>query len=407
MSETDVSTLIAKPSPAEERFISAFKARGTDASRLRSFEAFAEKGLPHRRIENWRWSDLRAALKTSGVQGNSIKDVFADIAGPTFTFSAQGVKTPNAQPEGLNWSEELLDTSFVASEELPIAALTAALCENSRVLSIEISADQSLPIRLVIDAEASDMFSRIELNVREGVKATIVESHLNQGGFSSTVMEYNVEKNASVERVIYQSANETTVQVVTTNVRLCGEAEFTQSALATGAKLCRLETRVDHQGEGAKAVMNAAYLLDDGRHVDVTSHVRHSAGHCETAQVTKGAVKKGGKGAFQGKFYVARDAQKTDAAMAHNALLLEDGAEVNAKPELEIYADDVQCAHGNTAGSLDEDALFYMRQRGIPLVTAKAMLTQSFIAEGLATISDDTLREILEEEANQWLMTSL
>jgi len=150
VSETDVSTLIAKPSPAEERFISAFKTLGTDASRLRSFEAFAEKGLPHRRIENWRWSDLRAALKTIGVQGDSIRDVFSEIAGPTFTFSAQGVKTPNAQPEGLNWSEELLETSFVASEDLPMAALTAALCENSRVFRIEISTDQSLPATLML-----------------------------------------------------------------------------------------------------------------------------------------------------------------------------------------------------------------------------------------------------------------
>lgn len=93
--------------------------------------------------------------------------------------------------------------------------------------------------------------------------------------------------------------------------------------------------------------------------------------------------------------------------MAHNTLLLEDGAEVNAKPELEIYADDVQCAHGNTAGALDAEALFYMRQRGIPLITAKAMLTQSFIAEAFADINDDGLRDTLEEEARQWLMKSL
>ncbi len=408
MSEQSVTSLIEKPSPAESRFISSFEGLKADPRRTRAFEAFAEHGLPHRRVEGWRWSDVRAALKPVETSSSeAVADIFSSIDAPVFHFKRDGFVAPAKRPAGIRWTEQVDATPLAAAEELPLAALATALSDSPSILTIEIAAELTAPIRIVVDSDAADTFAHIEIIFRENASATIVESHLNAGGFSSVAIEYTLEKGAKAERVIYQSAQANAVQIVTTNVHLYGGASFNQSAYATGSKLCRLETRVVHREEEAKAEINAAYLLDDKRHVDMTSYVRHSAAHCETSQVTKGAVKKGGKGAFQGKFYVARSAQKTDAAMAHNALLLEDGAEVNAKPELEIYADDVQCAHGNTAGALDAEALFYMRQRGIPLVTAKAMLTQSFIAEGLANISDDSLRDLLEEEARQWLMKSL
>ncbi|ACT59135.1 Fe-S cluster assembly protein SufD [Hirschia baltica] len=408
MSEQAVSTLIENPSPAEGRFIETFQGLKSDARRTRAFEAFAEKGLPHRRVEGWRWSDLRAALKpVEAAVDLSIKDVFADVDAPVFRFTRNGLEAPAKRPAGVRWTENIDAPAFAAAEELPMGALASALATGPSVLTIEIGAKLSSPLRIIVDADAKDCYAHVEVLLREGASATIVETHLNQGGFSSVVLEYNLEKGAKVDRVIYQSAGVDAVQIVSANVHLYEGTKFNQTAYATGSKLCRIETRLIHREPDAEAILNAAYLLDDKRHADFTSFVRHSAGHCVTSQVTKGAVKKGGKGAYQGKFYVARDAQKTDASMAHNTLLLEDGAEVNAKPELEIYADDVQCAHGNTAGALDAEALFYMRQRGIPLITAKAMLTQSFIAEAFADINDDGLRDTLEEEARQWLMKSL
>ncbi|MFC7290343.1 Fe-S cluster assembly protein SufD [Hirschia litorea] len=401
-------TLIHDPSPAETRLIEAYNGLKTDARRTRAFEAFAAKGLPHRRVEGWRWSDVRAALKPSKTDSATpVGDAFSAGAMPVLRFSKEGFSAPANRPPGVRWTQQVDAPAFAAAEELPMAALASALANSPSIVTIEIAGEQTQPLKIEFDADAADNFAHVEIVFREGASATIVESHLNQGGFSSIALEYTLEKNAKAERLVYQAADLNAVQIVTTNVHLYENANFSQTAFATGSKLCRVETRVVHREEGANATLNAAYLLGDKRHVDFTSFVRHSAGHCQTAQVTKGAVKKGGKGAFQGKFYVARNAQKTDAAMAHNTLLLEDGAEVNAKPELEIYADDVQCAHGNTAGALDADALFYMRQRGIPLITAKAMLTQSFIAEAFAQITDDGLRDIFEEEARRWLMNSL
>ena len=209
-------------------------------------------------------------------------------------------------------------------------------------------------------------------------------------------------KNASAVRTIYQRGSREEAVASTALVHLDAEAQYTQTTLSFGAKLARLETRVTHQEPSASVTLNAAYLVGKGLHTDITTHVRHGANSCVTRQLTKGAVLDGGTGVFQGKFFVPRTAgQYTDADMQHKALLLEDGAVVFAKPELEIYADDVECAHGNTCGALDDNQLFYMRQRGIPEKTARALLTQAFVAEALEEAGE--LEELLRGEAEAWL----
>ena len=143
-----------------------------------------------------------------------------------------------------------------------------------------------------------------------------------------------------------------------------------------------------------------------GRHADLTSQVILNADHAEVRQIVRGVARKGGRGVFQGRFKVERVAQKTDARMEHNALLLEDGAEVFAKPELEIYADDVQCAHGNTAGQLDDAAICSLRQRGLPEIEARAMITRAFLIEALPDWVDEVVREEVETRIDTWLGTA-
>src|SRR5262249_6316516 len=156
-------------------------------------------------------------------------------------------------------------------------------------------------------------------------------------------------------------------------------ARFAQTVIALGAKRQRLETVVSHGGGGAIARLDGLYLLKDRRHADITTVVTHGAVGGTTDQVTKGGVSDQARGVFQGRIVVAQGADQTDAKMGHHALVLGDRAEVDAKPELEIYADDVACAHGNTVGALDEAALFYAQSRGIPEDEARAMLTEAFL----------------------------
>jgi Fe-S cluster assembly protein SufD len=186
-------------------------------------------------------------------------------------------------------------------------------------------------------------------------------------------------------------------------VRLAEGATFRQFIVADGARYARIETEIEIVGAGAKVELNAVYMAAKGRHADLTSHVKLGAPGAEVRQLVRGAARKGGRGVFQGKFLVERGAQKADAEMQHNALLLEEGAEVFAKPELEIYADDVQCAHGNTAGQLNEDAIFYLRQRGIPEQQARAMITRAFLIEALPEWLDEAVRAGVETRIDQWL----
>ena len=164
--------------------------------------------------------------------------------------------------------------------------------------------------------------------------------------------------------------------------------------LAIGAKRQRFETWVKHPGQGAAVRLDGVYLVGDRRHADITTVVDHVAADGTTSQLTKGAVAGSGRGVFQGRIVVEKGADGTDARMGHHALILSDRGEVDAKPELLIYADDVQCAHGNTVGALNEVALFYARQRGISEAEARAMLTEAFIGQVIDRIDHDGAREL-------------
>ena len=159
-------------------------------------------------------------------------------------------------------------------------------------------------------------------------------------------------------------------------------------------------------GREVEAQLNGAYLLSGKRHTDMTSYIDLAAPNCVIRQAVKGVASDKARGVFQGKFHVRRPAQKTDAEMRHDALMLSDTAQIRAKPELEIYADDVECAHGNTLGALDEDALFYMRQRGISLAQAKALLTEAFVAGVFDGLEDEGLKESLLGKVRAWLESS-
>jgi Fe-S cluster assembly protein SufD len=225
----------------------------------------------------------------------------------------------------------------------------------------------------------------------EGESGLRVE-RMEEQGFDARAVQIDLAPGAAFTRLVLQEGPAVSLNMA--RVRVGAGATYRQFVLAFGSKLARVETHVETTAEGAAVELNAVYLAGPARHIDLTSEVRHLVGGGVTRQLVKGAARAGGRGVFQGKFFVAREAQKTDAQQHHHALLLEEGAEVYAKPELEIYADDVACAHGNTAGALDEAALFYMRARGIPEGQARALLVEAFLNEA---IPDDLPEHLLAE----------
>ena len=389
------------PGPVELELIARYAMLPESGQRERAFSAFAETGLPHRRMEAWKWTDFKAAVQSVDPPSKaSQSDALSRGDSPVIEFTATGVKLPTNLPLGIKLHSREDAQALGNAEDVPLGAMTAALAGRVGgldTLIIEITEPTVIPLHIVTRSDRDETnFARVVVIVRPGASLELIESHLGGAGFSSFLIEIGMQEGGHMHRTVLQRGNADEAQAITAIVNLGDKSTYTQTALAFGAQVARLETRLTHQESGSYATLNGVYLCADGFHADFTSHVRHGAPSSITRQTTKGAVLDGGTGVFQGKFLVPRTVgQHTDADMQHQALLLEDGAVVFAKPELEIYADDVECAHGNTSGALDQNQLFYMRQRGIPEAQARALLTEAFVAEALAEASDAVHDELL------------
>lgn len=232
-------------------------------------------------------------------------------------------------------------------------------------------------------------------------ESRLVVDYLPDGGLAAQAIEYILPPNAALTRIVIQTGKGVTLS--STRVRLGAGAKFRQFVLSEGARLARIQTHVLVEGERAEVELNGAYMAGADRHADLTSVIEHKVGAGTTRQLVKGVARKGGRGVFQGRIVVAPHAQKTDARQYHHGMLLEDGAEIFAKPELMIHADDVQCAHGNTAGGLDERALFYMRSRGVPEAEARALLVEAFLVEAVPEGLPAEIRDELTGRISAWL----
>ena len=338
------------------------------------------KTLPTRRDEAWKWTDVSRSV--AGIARGQ------DKPAPVQIFVPEGVTVVRSETHSVANDSNLQKLSTEYADQLFHITVPAGF-----------SSDQPIQIEGLTHGHA-----QISLKLGKGAKVQLVEHYDGQdGAFVNTHFNIKLEAGALLDRVVVQTDPEDCVRIATTHITAWADAEHRQHALAFGGKLSRLETRFAGMGADVKATMNGAYLLNGSRHCDMTSYVDLTCPGSEIRQSVKGVTDDKAKGVFQGKFHVRRPAQHTDAEMRHDAIMLSDTSEIRSKPELEIYADDVACAHGNTIGALDESALFYMRQRGIPKAQAKALLTEAFLASVFDTLEDDVMRESLIEKMRGWL----
>jgi Fe-S cluster assembly protein SufD len=320
--------------------------------------------LPGKRQEGWRWTDLHGLLRT--LPGLSDAETGPIGPGPFGAIGEREIAVVNGRvPDGAS-------SLTVAAGERCVARLRfVSTCSECR-------------------HEAS-----LAINVHTGGELVLLESHEGpaHGYVAAATLDIRVQDGARLERIILASDGEGAVNAACAEVALSPRSRFVQTVLTDGGRRQRIETHVDHPGGSAEVRMDGLYLLKGQRHADQTTVVDHAGPDGSTTQLTKGVVKDQSRAIFQGRIVVAEGADRTDARMGHHALILSDRAEVDAKPELEIYADDVACAHGNTVGALDEDALFYARQRGIPEGEARAMLTAAFVGEVVDRIEHEAARE--------------
>jgi Fe-S cluster assembly protein SufD len=370
--------------------------------------------LPNRRVEAWKYSDLRSAVggelapiaptPTSAPAAsklftslNPIEIVFD--RGRVAYWPSSGVR--NAPQVKAKADPDEPRRAFM----MPMGQWAAADAPDEWMPIIEAGREtRPVHLRFVGRAEPTTAQARVGFVVPDNCSLDVIETYEGESaGLTNVLVEAFVGAGGKLSRTVLQGVGKDAVQVSTAQINLGKGAAYSQFVLAEGSKLARIETHVSVEGEGAIVELNGVYLAGTGRHADLTSIVEHVAGGGTTRQLIKGVAAKRGRGVFQGKIVVAPHAQKTDARQYHHGMLLEDGAEIFAKPELMIHADDVQCAHGNTAGGLDERALFYMRSRGVPEAEARALLIEAFLVEAIPEGLPDEIRDELTGRIGAWL----
>jgi len=320
--------------------------------------------FPSRRVEAWKYSDLRKYLREAPAPSPSATVPLVG-GGPFEALGGEAMVFVNGRAVGET--------------------------------TLSISGDKTVRLRLISRAEGTGHALTARITVRAGAKLLLLESHEGQGSawVANNRLELDVARGAEVTRIVLTDEPADAISINQAQVRVEAGGFYRQTILTTGARLQRLETQVTHRAKGADVRLDGVYVLSGERQADLTTVVDHVAADGVTSQLTKGVVRDTARGVFQGKIIVERGADGTDARMGHHALILGERAEVDAKPELEIYADDVQCAHGNTVGNLDESALFYMQQRGIPADEARALLTEAFLIEVVDRIAHEGAREVV------------
>ena len=354
-------------------------------------EAFlAENGIPSKKHEDWKYTNIKRWFD-NGLNLVSANDV-------TFN-SIDGVET---QCIASVQEDALIGSSAVHTKEAH-AALNTSLFEKALVIRVKkgTQVEDELILNQTINLKDGEFSATRVLIVVEDNASLKVQHHYTGSASNSSLLnnltEVFVGQNAQLELNYVQEIGEGNL-MTTTEVSCERDANFTTNCIQLSGKLIRNNLNIRLKGENVETHLNGFYMINSNELFDNHTHVDHLVPHCNSNETYRGILAGNATGVFNGKVFVHRDAQKTNGYQSNNNILLSDDATMNSKPELEIYADDVRCSHGSTTGQLDEDAVFYLRARGLDEFGATALLLTAFASEVLNSISNEELRAILEEK---------
>jgi Fe-S cluster assembly protein SufD len=405
------------------------------ALRDRAFSEFEARGLPHRRVEAWKYTDLRALMreakplaappdartKERAQQADTLvgdidrrRVVFVDgtfVPELSDLARLEGGLSIRPMAEALAQGDPLVTKHLgkVAANDDVAVALNTAFMGDGALIHIAEGIVVEHPIHLIFitaSEKPSAEFMRSLVVVERGARAMLVESYVGPPGQDyqiNSALELVIADDAHVDHIKLIGEGSDALHVSSLMASVGAHARFNDFTFTTGGLTVRNQLFVNFNGEQTIARLHGANLLKNRQHADTTLVATHAVGHCQSRELFKSVLDGESRGVFQGKIIVQPHAQKTDAKMLANALLLSENAEADAKPELEIFADDVVCGHGATAGALDEELLFYLRARGIPPKEAEALLIQAFIGDAVEGIEHAGLREVLMESVVAWL----
>jgi Fe-S cluster assembly protein SufD len=395
---------------------------GDPRLRLAAADAFRRAGLPGgtsgRREEAWKYTSLRPVaeaafhgpVSTAG-DDRTLLARLPRIDAPRIVFVDGCFRSElSVVPNALRFTQFADDAVFgtlAHPDSEPMVALNTMLAEDGASLSVADGVDAGLLllVSLAMDtAGASVAFHpRHAIRLGVGAKLTLLEMSLGDGAYlHNPVTEVHVGEDATLTHVRLQDESQTAFHLSTVYVEIAGRGTYDSFALNLGARVARTEVHARLIGAKGATHLNGAQLLGGVQHADFTTVVKHDAPSCISRQTVKNVLAGHARGVFQGRIEVARAAQKTDGYQMNQALLLSPDAEIDTKPELEIFADDVKCSHGATVGELDAAQLFYLRSRGIPDAEARSILVRAFLAESLDAVTDERVRGLLEQSVEGW-----
>ncbi len=403
--------------------------------RREAFEAYERLGLPHRRIEDWKYTDLRvlmrdvlpladapdqAALKRAraAVAGHAIAGAIrlvlvdgvyssdlSDAAGPDESVHVRTMREV-LENAGDAARADLLNINV---DDNAMISLNAAMMTDGVLVTVAERAIVSKPIQImhVATRSAAAAYTRSFLKLNKGARATLVENFVGAEGAkayqTNDAVVVWIGEGAELEHIRLMVDAIDSINISTAVFTVGAHARLNTFNMTSGGNVSRYQGYLTFAGDGARVTTNGVNLLNGRQHADSTLLLDHAVPNCESREIFRAVVDDRAHSVFQGRIIVRPDAQKTDAKMMTRALLLSDEAEADNKPELEIFADDVTCGHGATTGALDESLLFYLRARGLTEKDAQTLLIQAFVGEAIESIANDSLRELAISAAQRWL----
>jgi Fe-S cluster assembly protein SufD len=390
--------------PAELTLIEQLKARGADAEA----ERLSGAGLPTRRVESYHYTDLKQLLRTVPALADAAEQASAPplrVPGAFQMMIANGrVQEHGAVPAGIIVGK--VAGSGLTTRDDVLVRLNQSLATESLDLNLEGSVDPVIQIDRRIEGRAAHAADSATIYVGDGASATIIETYggSDEAHVGNHATYLALGKNAVVTHITVDLSSHKASHFATNEYHIGEGARLRTLVIHAGAALSRSQLFPRFGGSGAYADMTGLNLVAEGQHADLTMDASHAVPHTGSKPLFKSIARGRSTAVVQGRLVVQRDAQKTDAKLMAQGLMLSDEASILSKPELEIYADDVVCGHGSTCGRLDEEALFYLMSRGVPRAEAETMLTRAFLAELLDPIEDAELNEALTGVIEGWLL---
>ena len=386
--------------------------------RAEAAETFRATGLPTVREEAWRYTNLRPlaevrfgeALTSVGAEAALLARL-PELDGPRIVCVDGRFRADlSSLPRGVTVESFAKRPDFGAlarPDRESLVALNTMLAEDGVWITVPAGFDAGVVQLASLGAGSPGrpiaFHPRHTVRLARGARMTLVEVASGQGVYlHNPVMTAQVAEDAVLTHVRLQNEAPKAFQLSTVYAAIAERGTYDSFTLNLGARLCRSEIHARLSGPGGMTQLNGAQLLGGVQHGDITTVVSHDAPSCGSRQTVKNVLDGRSRGVFQGRIEVARVAQKTDGYQMNQALLLSPDAEVDSKPQLEIFADDVKCSHGATVGELDAEQLFYLRSRGVPQAQARTMLVRAFMAEALDAVADERVRDMLDREVSLW-----